>query len=240
MIILFASSLILMEGYVCVIMFLPIYFLFTLLAFIAAYLQHHSNKGSLNAHALPLVVIFLSLEGTTQTTSFDRLNIVTHTAVVDVDVATVKQRLAEPIQLNGDRHWILTVFPKPKSIGTVPLKQGAVRKYEFVYHRWFFANTHTGSMDVHFSRIEDNYIQTTITDTSYISTYMKVHGTEFTFEPINENQTRITLTVSFDRLLDPMWYFEPLERFAVAKGAAYFIDEVLGADSAKTTGENHV
>lgn len=236
LIIMLAASLILMEGYVCVVMFLPIFFFFTFIAFIASYIRHRCRKDSLNAYALPAIVMLFSLEGVTDATTFNRHNQVTYTQIIEADVNTIKNKLSQPIALQGDRHWILSAFPMPHYIGTVSLKEGEVRRYDFTYHRWFVTNTHTGSLDVTFAEISNNHIKTKIDDSSYISNYMKLHGTEFVLEPVNGVKTKVTLTVTFDRLLDPIWYFEPLERFAVKKGAAYFVNEILGKQSSDKQG----
>lgn len=222
-----ASSIFLMEGYVCVTMAMPLFILIIILAFVSTYLWNRFGKNSPKSYILPGLMILASLEGTTPELTFNRYNEVSYSQVVNVDAETIKQRLQEPIEFKGDRHWILAVFPMPTYVGTVKLEEGQIRQYDFVYHRWFVTNTKAGSVNVIFKEVDDHHIKTKIKDTSYIKGYMKLHGTEFTFEPINENRTKVTLTVSFDRTLDPIWYYGPLERFAVKKGTQYFINEVL-------------
>lgn len=229
MIIMLASSVILMEGYVCVLMFLPIYFFFTFVAFVAAYIHHRSDRKSLHAYALPVLVLAMSMEGVTDETSFPRYNEVVYSGVFEGDVATLKAAISQPIVLEGERHWLLHVFPKPVHIETVGLEQGQIRRYEFVYHRWLTerTNTHRGTFDVTFKEVGPRKIVTTIHDTSYMSHYMTFHGSELDFEPVSPTRTRVTMKVSFDRILDPMWYFEPLERFAVKKSAEYFLHQIF-------------
>ena len=238
MIIMFAASLILMEGYVCMVMFLPIFFFITFVAFISCYIWHRCKKDSINAYALPIIVMLLSLEGVTDATTLNRYNEVIYTQMIEADVDTIRKTISQPIKLEGDRHWILSIFPMPNYIGTVSLNEGVIRQYNFVYHRWFVTNTHRGSLNVKFSEVSDNHIKTTIEDSSYIANYMRLHGTEFSFEPISDTQTKVTLTITFDRILDPIWYFEPLERFAVKKGAEYFVNEILGKQP--STKQEHI
>ena len=228
LILVLASSLILMEGYVCVVMALPIFFVGFLIAFIWRYLSHRFGKGSLNAHIIPIIVAIISIEGVTEFTTFDRYNEVSHTQVVRASVEDIKKRLENPTPPKAKRHWMLSIFPMPKKIGTTRLEQGEVRTYEFEYHRWFATNTHRGNIQVSFAKVSDNRFETTINDTSYIAGYMKLHGTKLQLDPINENETRVTLKVAFDRAIDPVWYFEPLQRFVVKKGAAYFITNIMG------------
>ena len=228
LIVMFASSLILMEGYVCVVMFLPIFVFITILAFLACFIANRSRKGSVGVYVLPAVVLLLSLEGVSEATTLDRYIEVSYSRIVQADTEEIVERLTQPIRLRGDRHWILSVFPMPRHIGTVSLKEGEVRSYEFVYHRWFVTNTHAGSVDVTLTEVGPDRIVTRIDDSSYLSGYVKLRGTEFGLYPLDQSRTRVTLTIRFDRLLDPAWYFEPLQRFVVGKGAEYFLDQVLG------------
>tara|TARA_R110002124_G_scaffold149220_1_gene315151 strand:+ start:310971 stop:311906 length:936 start_codon:yes stop_codon:yes gene_type:complete len=227
LIIILASSIFLMEGYVCLIMALPLFLIVVVLAFITAYIWNCFGNRSPKSYVLPIIIFLASLEGTTPDLTFNRYNEVSYSQVVNIDVDTLRDKLQKPIEFNGKRHWILSVFPMPTYVGTAQLNEGEVRKYDFVYHRWFVTNTKVGSLNVVFKDVDRNRIKTTIKDSSYISGYMKLHGTEFSFEAVGENQTKVTLSVSFDRNLDPLWYYQPLERFAVKKGVEYFINEVL-------------
>ncbi|MDA7946250.1 MAG: hypothetical protein MPJ78_02095 [Hyphomicrobiaceae bacterium] len=231
MIVMFASSLILMEGYVCVIMFMPIFFVGVFLAFLSQYLKHRYGSGSINAHIIPVCVAFIALEGVTDATTFNRYNEVSYTRLVQSDVETIKRRLAKPPTPKGDRHWLISIFPMPKKIGTVRLGEGEVRTYQFEYHRWFATNTHRGDIRVTLEKVDDHHLTTTIEDTSYIANYMKLHGTELMLEPVGNAQTRVTLKIAFDRMIDPVWYFEPLQRFAVKKSAEYFITNLLSNEA---------
>lgn len=227
LIFLLASSIILMEGYVCVLMFMPIFFIGVLISFVAYYLLDRYGKGSLNAHIIPLVVALISLEGVTDATTFNRYNEVIHSQIVQSSISDIKQRLEKPEKPKAARHWMLSIFPMPKTIGTVSLGEGEIRTYEFEYHRWFATNTHKGNIQVTFVNVEYNRFKTKIEDTSYIAGYMKIHDTELTLDPISENETRVTLKIAFDRMIDPIWYFEPLQRFVVEKGAEYFVKNLL-------------
>ena len=48
---------------------------------------------------------------------------------------------------------------------------------------------------------------------------------------VSPTETRVTLSVAYDRMIDPVWYFGPLQRFAVEKGARYFIEGLLSNDA---------
>lgn len=233
MIMLLGCSLILMEGYVCVVMFLPIYFIGILLAFIFSYLKNRHGGKSVQANVVLLGVILMSMEGVTEETTFNRYNEVVYEQVVHSSSKSILERLSTPEQPTEPRHWLLSIFPMPKTIGAVAIRQGATRTYDFEYHRWIAGNTHRGQLQVRFDQVNDSGITTTITDTSYLSSYLQLHGSELSFSPIDDTTTKVALTVKFDRKIDPIWYFEPLQRFAVRKSAEYFIGMVLANENSK-------
>ncbi len=231
LIVILASSIFLMEGYVCVIMAMPLFVIIILFSLFTTFIWNTYGKKSPKSYLLPAMMIMASLEGTTPEFTFNRYNEVSYSQVVDLNAQTIIKKIESPIQFHGNRHWILTVFPMPSYVGTVDLVKGHIRQYDFVYHRWFVTNTKVGSLDVIFEKVSDMHIKTRIKDNSYIKGYMTLHGTEFILDPINDNQTKVTLTVSFDRTLDPIWYYQPLERFAVKKGIKYFLNEVLNKNN---------
>jgi len=228
LIILLSVSLILMEGYICVIMLMPIYFFISMASFISAELiRKKSSSKSVKVYVLPLIIILTSLEGTSSFTTFNRYNEVTHSKIINADIPAIKKMLSAPRKLEGKRHFLVSIFPLPTNIvDSVVLKEGNKRKYDFIYHRWITGNTHKGSMVMTIDKVADNYIKTNISDESYLSNYLKFHSSEIKFEPINRSSTRVSLTISFDRLLDPSWYFQPLERFAVKKGLEFYLNQI--------------
>ncbi len=172
-------------------------------------------------------MVAASLEGVLPATSFERYNEVSVTQIVNADISTIKERLKQPIHLSENRNLFLKLFPLPQNIQAETLNQGDVHQLDFVYHRWFATNTHEGSMKVKLAHVSDFSIETEIDDTSYISNYMQLHGTKLQFKPLSAGQTEVTLQIQFDRKLDPFWYFEPLQRFAIEQSAAYLIDEMI-------------
>ena len=43
----------------------------------------------------------------------------------------------------------------------------------------------------------------------------------------NNKNTEVTLTIKYERLLDPVWYFGPLQEYGVKKTADYLIDKMM-------------
>lgn len=229
--VLFGVSIVLYEGIVCVLMFLPIYLIVALFAMLSEGLSRWwTNRGGGTAVALslPLVAVFASLEGTHETLSFDRYNEVSVSRLVARPAATLRANIELPFELRSDRDWFLSIFPMPAPADTREVREGAVHEIEYTYHRWLFTNTHRGHMRLEMTEVEADHIVTTVLeDTSYISHYLNLLGTRIDLEPIGTDATEVTLTVRFERKLDPAWYFGPLERFGVSRMAEHLIDEVI-------------
>lgn len=235
LIIMLGSSIILFEGFICVVMFMPIYFGVMLISFLMEVTYRYFKKrGSRNfSHAFPLVVLLVSLEGTSDQLSFNREHSVTVTQVTTQSVADIKANLIKPIELNNKtRPWFLKLFPQPYEVNAESLNTGDVHEIHYRYHRWFVTNTHEGKMRIKIAEVSDEAVKTQVLeDSSYMSNYMTLHGTDITFKTLDNGDTKVSLTVSFTRKLDPYWYFEPLEKYGVGKTAEYVMQHVVLRES---------
>jgi hypothetical protein len=229
-IVMLASSAILMEGFLCVVMFMPIYFFIMLLAFLIIYLyeKQSNKKNKLHIHILPILLLISSLEGVHPDFSFNRYNEVTSTRVIQADIQHIKRSLMQPVELQDKRGWFLSMFPMPYKVDAKALKVGDVHKVHYRYHRWVVTNVHEGHVLLKIAEVKDDYIRTeVIEDTSYLSNYMKSHGTEIQLNAIDDKNTEVTLTIKYERLLDPAWYFGPLQEYGVKQTADYLITKMM-------------
>lgn len=231
LIVMLGTSVVLFEGFVCVIMFMPIYFgilflmyLFQLLSF---YLKSR-NKGSHYAHILPVVIFLSAFEGVVPSASFEREYSISKNIVISATPEEIKNKLIEPMHLNIERNWLLSLFPMPNNIDAGTLSAGDVHNIDFTYHRWFVTNTHKGHMKLELTQVEDDYIRTTfLEDTSYISNYLKLKGTEIRFIKVDNENTKVMLTIYYYRFLDPAWYFGPLQKYAIGQTADMLLSELF-------------
>jgi len=234
MIIMFGSSVILFEGYLCVMMFLPIYLsVITVMFLFKSYFEYakKKGKGTLGMHILPLIIVVSAFEGITPELSYNRDEQVTITRVVNKNIAAIKNNLIKPIDLQSNSPWFLTLFPMPSVINAETLMPGDVHEIHFDYYRWYFTNLHQGRMLLEITEVESNKIKTTfLDDTSYIASYLDLKGTEITLDKVDESHTRITLTINYKRKLDPYWYFAPVERYGITKTAEFLITEVIARE----------
>lgn len=226
-----ASSALLFEGFICVLFFMPIYYLVVTAAFAAGSLARKDKDdgpGRLGAAGIPILVLLLASEGLTEPTTVRRYREATHVAVVDGSIEQLKANMARPIDFPGERHWYLSIFPLPVRVEAGSLEAGDVHRLHFVYKRWFFTNFHEGEMHLRIAEVGPDRIRTEIVrDDSYLSHYMKIDGTEVRFRDLGGNRTEVALTVKYHRLLDPYWYFGPLQHYAAELSAAYLIDTII-------------
>lgn len=229
LVVMLGSSIVLFEGFICVLMFLPIFLLFVLIAFIVDYCRLKLGRSGLSVHiASGLAVAALAMEGAMPGWEQPRFEAVTATAVVDSDPAGIHQKLAQPIEFVNEPSGFLRLFEMPSKVFAGSLNEGDVHVIEYTYRRWFLTNTHQGSARLLIKHVEPDKIETEfLSDDSYLSNYLRLLGTSIELSPVADQKTRVTLTVRYDRKLDPAWYFGPLQRFAVKQMARHLIATVI-------------
>ena len=136
--------------------------------------------------------------------------------------------MAMPISLPKQRHWFLSIFPLPIDVQAGTLNPGDIHTLQFIYKRWFFTNIDRGEFHLRIDEVTENRVSTSvIRNTSYLSKYLNIQGTEVIFKPLPANRTELSLTVYYERLLDPAWYFGPMQKKAVSESADYLIESVI-------------
>ncbi len=226
-----ASSLILFEGFLCVLMFLPIFYFGVTLGFIYAVSREKSARRGPTRHGvhlLPLLVLGLSLDGILPFGYDPHRQDATVTEVVTGSIRDLKHNMAKPITFDLPRHWFVSLFPLPERIEAGSLAVGDVHRLYFTYSRWIFTNDKHGSMALRIEEVGADYVRTrVIENTSYLAGYLAIQGTEVRFQAIDERRTAVALTIHYERLLDPGWYFGPIQRFVVEESARYLIHTII-------------
>ncbi len=228
-----ASSAVLFEGFICILFFMPIYFFGVTLAFIASWVGvvRADGKNNTYATAIPLLIAFLSIEGTTDVTTFDRHNMVTATATTTTPRQELLQNLATPFELPSSDDWMLGVFPMPHFIEAGSLEVGDIHRVHTRYHRWFVTNTHEGLIELRIDSVTPERVTVSfVRDTSFFSSYVKLIGSDIQFVTEENGLTHVSLTVSYERRLDPAWYFQPIQQYAMRAMASHLIEEVIIRD----------
>lgn len=231
-IIMLATSAFLFEGFICVLFILPIFYLGITIGFLAKYIweiqKSKRNRNRMNASVLPLLVFVMALEGVAPSTSFERANQVTKSLIIDAPIHALKANMARPIDLPRDRSLYLSIFPLPVDIQAGSLNPGDIHTLDFVYKRWFFTNIDRGEFHLKIEEVGDRHVKTRVVrNTSYFRKYLDIKGTRVAFDPLPDGRTKVSLMVEYDRLLDPAWYFGPLQSLAVNQSADYLLENVI-------------
>jgi len=227
------SSAVLFEGFICILFFMPIYFFVVTLAFIANCITvARAARGSKTyASVIPLLVILFSFEGTSEVTTFDRHNTATATATVSLSPQELLQNLAMPFELPSSDDWMLGLFPMPHSIEAGSLEVGDIHRVHTRYHRWFVTNTHEGIIELRIDSVTPERVTVSfVRDTSFFSSYVRLIGSDIQFVTDADGLTHVSLTVSYERRLDPAWYFQPVQQYAMKTMAGHLIEEVIVRD----------
>jgi hypothetical protein len=231
-----ASSALLFEGFICVIMAAPIYIVFAMLAIAMTPNKEDPERFKksdvFRASFVPLAVIILSVEGLTDTTSFPREEVIARTHVLNLTPEEIHANLARPVHLDAKRSAFLSIFPLPERVDAPKFAKGETHKAFFTYRRWGFTNVHEGETHLYIKTVEPLLIETEVTqDTSYFSHYLTVHGTKIELAPQADGTTQVSLTIRYRRELDPAWYFGPMQRKAIGESADYLLENIIGKAS---------
>ena len=189
------SSAVLFEGFICVLFFMPIYFFVVALAFIANWISvaRGNRKNNMRATAIPLLIALLSIEGTSEVTTFSRVNSATATATISTPQQELLQNLATPFELPASDDWMLSFFPMPHTIEAGTLQVGDIHRVHTRYHRWFITNTHEGVIELRIDSVTPDRVTISyIRDTSFFSSYVKLVGADIQFLRDTKGLTHIS------------------------------------------------
>ena len=223
------SSIVLFEGFVCVLFFMPIYLLIVGIAFVFSYFDARAKnrRAKLKCSLIPLALMVISLEGINEPLSFNRSETVAITVSTSLSAQEVFTNLQQPIDLQTDRHWLLDIFPMPEPTSGHPLAPGHIEEVAVRYHRWFIANEHSGAIRLHIDQADANTCRATVmSDTTLFAGYLDLESFQIDVKPDGPDNA-VTLTISYQRKLDPVWYFGPLTRFAIQQTAQLLMKEVI-------------
>lgn len=215
-------GILLIEGFICILMAAPLFFVIGLVIGICA--DRKRVQEDMNRFRCSMVGIFLlmAMEGVVPWLSFERENVVVIEREVTGTLAEVRGRIERGPELALERlpGFFRLGFPVPEGIEreeagewTIRFDEGGEKPSELRV-----AVREEGPGRLRYVVEEDQ---------TKISEWLTWHDGRWNLEETGEGTVRATLTVRFRRELDPAWYFGPLERYGVRKAAGYFADELL-------------
>ena len=240
LIVMLSTSLLLFEGFLCVMMFLPIYFLFAVLVFATSpalrtpiNVDHEDERrritDTFRLAALPVVVAVLSLDGV-RGFGPSRDVTVSRTHVLELSPEAIRANIVDHAYPDAGRSRWLSVFPRPVRVDAPSIAVGARHTAHLEYRRWGVPgiNVHRGTNVMEITRSDPLALRARfVHDDSYLSHYMTFESWAMDLEPLADGRTRATITVGYRRDLAPAWYFGPPMRAAVGDGLDYMLGEIL-------------
>jgi len=217
------SMVLLGEGMICVLMAAPIIYAVILAVWgLIALFERVFNKNVARCSvALPLALV--SLEGTTEALSFERHEQVAVSRTTNAEPAAVVERLAAPPRFNHALPPLLQAgFPRPQWIESDGIEPGDQWRIRFAGGE---GQPGTLVLEV-VERAPGRVRFAAVEDDTKIAHWLTWREAMVEWEVGPTGGTEVTWTLTYDRELDPAWYFAPLERYAVALAAGFLIDNL--------------
>lgn len=222
------SGVVFYEGIICMVMALPIFLLVGAIVvwFIQQIRRLFSGTPRLHIQVLlALALMVMTLEGTHPYLSFERSQAVQIERTVDGSPAEVQAALAAPIHFAAELPLFLRLgFPTPSAAGIAGsgLEIGAERVIPFDIQ-----GDDNGLLRLRVDERSDSSARFMLMENSTATAdWIAIHYAVIEWQAIGADQTLVTWTFHYDRLLDPAWYFGPLERYAMQLAADYLIETV--------------
>ena len=221
------SAYVFEEGYICILFAAPLFY--GVGAIIARQVDNARKRKEKTLQAAVVATIFalLSLEGTTELTTIPRENTVIASKIVSANIHDVREQLAKTPKFADERPAFLKIFPYPENIIGRGLNVGDIRQATFVAYKHVWWTKVQGDLAFKITESEPNRVKFAITkDDSYVSHYLKWQSSEVFLEAVDATHTKVTWKHEYERILDPAWYFGPLQHYAVKLTTEQLIDRV--------------
>lgn len=214
------SGPILGEGFICVLMAAPLFYLVG--AIVGTVVDRRRRPPFLRALVL-LPLLLTSLEGATPSLTLPTRESVTATRVVAAPPADVERALAAAPRFDRTLPPFLRLkFPVPQAAAGAGLEPGALRVVRFGG-----GEGKPGALTMRVvERAPGAVAFEALSDRSHIAHWLTWRRARVTWRPVAPNRTEVTWTLVYDRELDPAWYFGPWERYATRLAAGYLIDNL--------------
>ena len=211
------------EGFICIVMAAPFFYCIGFIVGIFADKARARKEFNKRFRVLVLpALILMSLEGVTGLLSFPRDEVVTVSREVALSPREAREQLASGPQFDW---WELPLylkfgFPSPHGIWGTGLEKDDTWRIQFAG-----GEGKPGDLTAKVTESSENHIRVEcVSDGSHISHWLAWKDADWTIEP-NGDGARVTLTMRYRRLLDPSWYFKPIQRYGVRIAGEYFLDQ---------------
>jgi len=217
------SGPILGEGFICILMAAPLFYLVGGLLAIAIESARKRDRAR-SGYLVVLLPLLAGLEGTSPQFTFPTHEVVTVSRVVALAPQQVEEALAREPRFPGELPPFLRLkFPRPVGAAGSGLRLGAYRRIHFAGGEGqpgdlVLRVDERSPGSVHFSAVSDG---------SHIAHWLRWRESKVEWQPVDARHTAVRWTLVYDRALHPAWYFGPCERYATGLAGGYLIDSLI-------------
>ncbi len=212
------SAILFGEGLICILMAAPLAYLVA--AIVGVAVDSATRKKPVSGLLLLAPIVLMSLEGTNAHISFPREQGVISRAVVAATPGEVEATLASAPRFRTPLPYYLRMsFPRPVSARGEGLRVGDSRVIHFAG-----GEGRPGDLTMEIANVSPASVTfRALSDKSKIAHWLAWEETTVAWRPVDAQHTEITWELRYRRGLDPLWYFEPWERYAVGLAGDYLI-----------------
>ncbi len=207
------------EGYLCILLASPLFLVVGLV--IGKLVDCSRARRSTTLSCIAIMVLPFSLEGIVPQLTHSRAQSAEATQIIKAPVSQIEAALAQSPDITTVLPRFLRIgFPRPLEARGSGLAVNDLRTIHFAGAE----GDPPGDLVMRVAASQPGYVRfETISDSSKLLQWVHWRGSEVTYTSVDATHTRVTWQISFDRQLDPYWYFAPWEQIAVRKAANYLI-----------------
>ena len=211
-----ASAIAIREGFICVLMALP---LILPIISITAWAARRGRQGQVSAFIVPLLLLGLATEGVVYDLP-DQIQ-ASETRVLDTTSDDLIVSLAQPAELPSLEPVLFQLpFPRPTAFVGEGADVGDIRIVEFG------PDAEQGELTLQISeKTSDSITWDIVSDTTPMAGWMVFHDASAEWAP-SPDGLEVTVTIDFERSLSPAIYFDPLQRWGVGEMAEVLMDMI--------------
>jgi len=212
----------LIEGIVCILIAAPLFYLVGLIVGAIVDGSRAYRKAKLNC-SLAAVLLFFGLEGLTGSLSFNRNEIVTvhHETRLTPNEARSALAVGPDFDLAQLPLFLKAGFPTPQNIAGQGLEKGS---------QWTIKMRGQNGLDDLIVEVTEasktRIVFSCLENDTKIGEWMDFEKIIWNLEPTDQG-TNVSMTFHYRRLLDPAWYFKPIQRYGITKAGEYFMAQTF-------------
>jgi hypothetical protein len=220
------------EGYVCILMAAPLFYLVGVI--MGLLIDRHRRKRDATLSCMAFLLVPLCLEGVFPPLTFNRFQSIEARQIVPARADAVELALTQSMNVNTKLPTFLRIgFPRPLAAWGQGLAVGDTRTVHFSGAE----GDPPGDLVMRVAERNPGYVRfETVSDGSKLTQWVRWASSSVAWKALDADHTLVTWRIQFERQLDPAWYFTPSERAAVKEAATYLIDANTPAGS--TNGGN--